>query len=139
MNVTIADTGPLVAVLNRDDDHHDWALEHFARLRPPLLTCEAVLSEASFLLGHGTAGGVALLALVERGVLQIDFRFQNEAKRVSSLIARYASLPMAFADGCLVRMTELHDDVTLWTVDGDFRIYRRNGRGRIPVLMPPRA
>lgn len=135
----IVDTGPLVAILNRSDTHHAWATEHFAHLRPPLLTCEAVLSEASYLLGPGSRGSRALLALVERGIVRIDFRCQDEVVRVNELTTRYASVPMSFADACLVRMTELHHPTTLWTIDRDFCIYRRNGRQRIPTLMPPSA
>jgi uncharacterized protein len=137
VKAVIVDTGPLVAILNRNEKHHAWAIDNFARLVPPLVTCEAVLSEASYLLGHGTVGCRALLAFVERGILVADFRYQEEAARVHALMTRYASVPMAFADACLVRMTELHHDATVWTLDGDFRVYRRNGRQRIPTLMPP--
>ena len=50
--VTIADTGPIVAFLVRSDLHHAWARERFEILEPPLLTCEAVLTEACFLAGR---------------------------------------------------------------------------------------
>ena len=46
----ILDTGPLVALLNGKDKYHRWVTMQFARIKPPLLTCEAVLSEACFLL-----------------------------------------------------------------------------------------
>jgi hypothetical protein len=45
-------------------------------------------------------------------------------------------VPMALADACLVRMSELSARSAVVTVDGDFRIYRRNGRQAIPVVMP---
>jgi predicted nucleic acid-binding protein len=44
----IADTGFLVAFASSGDAHHSWALELAAHVREPLLTCEAVLSEAAF-------------------------------------------------------------------------------------------
>jgi len=47
LRVTLADTGPIVAFLNARDRHHRWAVETMAQLRPPLLTCESVLSEAA--------------------------------------------------------------------------------------------
>ncbi|WP_071783249.1 PIN domain-containing protein [Rubidibacter lacunae] len=47
---SILDTGPLVALLNRRDRHHQWATLQWAEIEPPLLTCESVLSEALFLL-----------------------------------------------------------------------------------------
>ena len=43
---------------------------------------------------------------------------------------------MSLADACLVRMSELVEDCTVLTLDSDFRIYRRNRRKSIPVLMP---
>jgi hypothetical protein len=43
----------------------------------------------------------------------------------------------AIADLCLIRMSEMNPDHSVITVDGDFRIYRRNQRETIPVIMPP--
>jgi hypothetical protein len=45
---------------------------------------------------------------------------------------------MDLADACLARMSELHPDCVLLTVDSEFRdVYRRNGRQVIPTLLPP--
>ena len=44
---------------------------------------------------------------------------------------------MSLADACLVRMTELDRDTQVLTLDSDFRIYRRNRRQIVPVIMPP--
>ena len=46
------------------------------------------------------------------------------------------SVPMSLADACLVRMTELDGRTSVLTMDRDFRIYRRNGRQAVPVVMP---
>jgi predicted nucleic acid-binding protein len=137
--VTLADTGPIVAFLNARDRHHRWAVERMGELRPPLLTCEAVLSEAVFLVGSMPGGGERVLELVERGVLRIEFDLGRESAAVGRLLRRYASLPMDLADACLVRMAELHSDCTVLTVDSEFRdVYRRNGRQIVPTLVPPR-
>src|ERR1035438_4532374 len=45
MEKVIADAGPLVAYLKRDDKDHDWVKEVFHRLTGPLRTCDATLSE----------------------------------------------------------------------------------------------
>ena len=52
-------------------------------------------------------------------------------------IERYANVPMSLADSCLVRMSELLGESLLFTLDSDFRIYRRHGRQKIPLLIPP--
>lgn len=48
-----------------------------------------------------------MLALVERGLVRLEFDLNAEAAAVSRLLGRYASIPMALADACLVRMSEL--------------------------------
>jgi predicted nucleic acid-binding protein len=135
--VHLIDTGPLVAVLNRRDRHHSWAKELLASRRPPVLTCEAVISEAAYLL-RGIAGGPgALMELFTRGLIQTPFRLEDEAPAVQRLLARYASARMDLADACLVRMTEIYADCELLTVDQEFRdIYRRRGRQAIPTVLP---
>jgi Tfp pilus assembly ATPase PilU len=49
---------------------------------------------------------------------------------------RYADRPMAFADACLVRMAELHANASVWTLDADFRIYRKNRRQTLSLVIP---
>ena len=138
MKVVLADTGPIVAYLSGRDRHHAWAVGVFKQLRPPLLTCEAVLSEAVFLLRLAPGGGDRVMDLVSRGVLEVRFDLHREVAAVTGLLRRYRSLPMDMADACLVRMSELHGDCVLLTVDSEFRdIYRRNGRQVIPTLLPP--
>ncbi len=131
----IVDTGPLVAFLNRRDTYHRWAAAQWAQLQPPLLTCEAVLSEACFLL-KGPAGGEAVMELLRRRVLAIAFRLDEEGEPVAVLLRRFSSLPMSLADACLVRMSERHARAVVLTLDSDFKIYRRHGRQVIPTIMP---
>ncbi len=88
MRAAIVDTGPLVAFLNRRDRHHAWAAEPFGSLAPPLLTCEAVLSQAAYLV-RGLAGGrQAVLELVARGVVKPTFRLQDEISTVKAIVKR---------------------------------------------------
>jgi uncharacterized protein len=134
---TLVDTGPLVAALNAQDEHHAWARELFGRLAPPLYTCEAVLSEAQFLL-HGRGGEpLAILEWVRRGAIKVGFVAEPQIVRLLELQRSYCNLPMDFADACLVRMTELHHSSRLVTTDSHFRIFRRNRRQVIPLLAPP--
>ena len=130
------DTGPIVALLNRHDNHHRWAVDAFANLVPPVLTCEAVVSEAAYLVSGLPAGPEKVMELVTRGVLKPAFRLEEEALPVQNLLRRYRSARMDLADACLVRMSEQHDAV-LVTLDSEFRdIYRRHGRQTIPIIIP---
>lgn len=132
----LADTGPLVAYLDRSDRHHDWAKEVMGTLTEPLVTCDAVLTEAAFLLHRGRIAPGLLLRMVERGVLVPRFGTGDEAQALRVLMERYEDVPMSFADACLVRLSELHPRAEVWTTDSDFTIYRRHRRSPIPLLMP---
>jgi uncharacterized protein len=132
----LVDTGPLVAVLNANDEHHAWALETFGRLSPPLFTCESVVSEAQFLLDGRGGDALVVLDWVRKGVIHLAFNAADEIERLMALQRSYRSLPMDFADACLVRMSELHPRSRVLTADSHFRIYRRNGRQQIPLLAP---
>jgi predicted nucleic acid-binding protein len=132
----LLDTGPLVAFLNARDQHHAWAVAELGKAAPPLATCEAVLSEACFLLRKVPGGPEKVLALLERGLLVLPFRLDTEVARVAELMLRYAELPMSLADACLVRMLELDLGTEVMTLDGDFRVYRKNRRQVVRVRMP---
>ncbi len=132
----IADTGPLVALLNRRERHHAWAREHWSRIEPPAITCEAVISEACFLLQNVDGGTDALMQLIARGVVQISFNMTEHLHAIARLLKRYRSVPMSLADACLVRLAEQSSTSLILTLDSDFRIYRKNGREVIPTLMP---
>jgi len=136
MKRCIVDTGALVALLDRSDIHHSWAVNSFKKLRPPLVTCEAVFKETLYLLSDLPPSSQALARLHDDGLLRINFAFEDHAMTVWKLLEKYRDLPMDFADACLVRMTELHDDCQVWTIDSHFRVYRRHGRQSIPLLMP---
>jgi predicted nucleic acid-binding protein len=134
----LLDTGPLVALLNRRDRHHQWATEQWAEIAPPLSTCESVLAEACFLLRDLDDGPGRVLEFVARGVLKVPFRVESEAGTIAGLLRRYASVPMSLADACLVWMVERDARARVFTLDDDFRIYRIHGRRMIPLLAPSR-
>jgi uncharacterized protein len=132
----ILDTGPLVAYFKVDDHFHAWSREKLGSLRPPLHTCDAVISEACFLLRKTESGVDRLMEFLDRGVAVLDFPLQAELPAIRKLLHRYRDVPMSLADACLVRMSEMFDKPMILTVDKDFRVYRRHGRQGIPVVMP---
>lgn len=128
----IADTGFLVAFLNRRDSHHAWARSIAESVEAPLLTVEAVLAEAAFHVGSV----VAIFQLIEAGLIQVDFDLNENLHRIESLAKRYADRSPDLADLCLICLSERSPKRPVVTVDGDFLIYRRHQRERIPVIMP---
>jgi uncharacterized protein len=132
----LIDTGPLVALLVGDDGQHAWAVEQSRHAPTSVLTCDAVISEALFLLKRDGHDADSLFALVEAGFLRSDFDFHGEYRHVRDLMRRYRERPMSFADACLVRMAELDADACVWTLDRDFQVYRKNRRQTLSLVTP---
>src|ERR1043165_7186181 len=130
----IADSGFLIALLAERDTDHDWAVAQAALFPRPWKTCEAAISEAFYMLGPPGAG--ALATLLQRGSVVCAFDFAANVDDVLRLMNKYSNVPMAFADACLVRMSEVFSDPMLLTTDSGFRIYRRHGRQVVPCVMP---
>ncbi len=133
----IVDTGPLIASINKKDQYHKCARKQSQEVPRPYLTCEAVLSEAWFLLQRFPADQGKLLRLLEKKDIRIDFDLSAEVDGIVELLRRYENVPISVADACLVRMSERHADSLVFTTDTDFNIYRRYRNQIIPALLPP--
>ena len=132
----IVDTGPLVALLNRSDNAHAWVLGQLKAIAPPMITCEAVLAEATYLTRSVPGARAALIEMVGEGFLSIGMCLADHHSALLALVRRYASVPMSLADACLVRLAEIHPQSPILTLDSDFTVYRKNGRQVIKVLTP---
>jgi len=86
-----------------------------------MLTCEAVLTEAAFLLGWDGRDADALFALLDREVIRIALAINKERVALRVLLRRYRNRPMSLADACMVRLSEIHEDARVFTLDSDFR------------------
>ena len=130
----IADSGFLIALLDRNDAHHDWAAELSSTEPTPWLVCEPVLTEAAFMVGTPAP----LLEMLEARDLEIGLRVDEECQAVQSIAARYRARGMDLADACVVRLSERHRECVVLTTDrSDFTVYRRLGRQSIPCRFPP--
>jgi uncharacterized protein len=130
----VVDASFLVALLNRRDAHHRWAVAQASQFALPWRTCEAALSEAFHLLGR--RGLPKLSELLRRNVVTVGFDLARDREPVLKLVLKYENVPMSFADACLVRMTETRADAIVLTTDSDFRIYRRHSRHVVPCVTP---
>jgi len=129
----IADSGLLIAALDKGDRYHAWAKRVLEAETPPWLVCESVLAEIC--ASVGTAEPV--LQMLQLGDLEIKFSLNENTPEVLALIRKYRDQRMDLADACVVRMSELLEGSIVYTVDKtDFSVYRRNSRQRIPCVFP---
>ena len=132
----LLDTGPLVSYLSANAREYKWVVEQWRRLEPPMLTCEPVLTEASFLLKREGRDPDAIFELMDRGVIRAAISIQQERADLRALLHRYRNRPISLADACLVRLSEIHAGSVVFTLDSDFRIYRQHGNRVIPLRIP---
>jgi len=132
----IIDTGPLVAFFDRAERHHQWVVERVESLEPPLLVCEPVLTEATYLLARYAKAQETLFELLQNGALKIAFQIEEHADALRRLLQKYRDRPMSLADACVVRMAEIHDRHGILTLDSDFSVYRKHGRVPLSLIYP---
>jgi uncharacterized protein len=135
--ITICDTGPLVAYLNRNDPYHSWAVAVMKQVRSPMLTTEPVLTEVAYLLRTDRIDVDPLFQLLERDAVRLDLPVATHWPRLRTLMARYDQMDLA--DASIVVLSERHPRSQVVTVDRrDFSIYRRNDRQVIDFIAPPK-
>jgi predicted nucleic acid-binding protein len=121
----LLDTGPLVALLSKNDANHDRARQIFADCAPPFRCCEAVVAEACFLMRKvHPAGPADVAALGARGVFIIAVPAQEHWAAIAALMKKYSDRPISFADACLIQCAGIHQEGRIATFDSDFAVYK---------------
>jgi predicted nucleic acid-binding protein len=132
----LVDAGPLVALVDSDDQHHAKCVVALKTLREPLATVWPPLTEAMYLLAGLPKAQEALWEMLQRGALQLLPLDSADAPRIRELMRKYANRPMDLAGAALVRVAEREGLRKIFTVDRqDFSAYRLHGRLR-PTLIP---
>jgi hypothetical protein len=131
----LLDTGALVSILDRSQRHHDAFLDVYRSWHGPVVSTEAVLTEATHVLMRLRGGAVAVVEWFRAGGATLVPPSQSSLARAGKLMAKYADLPMDYADASLVVLAEELRTKTVLTTDRrDFSVYRFRGRTRFEVL-----
>lgn len=131
----LADTGAILALLDRKDRWHRVCMATFGQLPLPLLTSEAVLTELFHLVGSRRADVESTWRFVRSGAVLLGPIDSAELADVNLLMSRYWDRPMDFADATLVYLAKRESISTVFTIDhADFETYRIGGRRRFRVI-----
>jgi predicted nucleic acid-binding protein len=134
--VILVDAGPLVALVDADDQHHKKCLAALRDIQEPLATVWPALSEAVYLLSDLPAGQEAVWQMIVRGGVGILPLDTADVPRIRELMRKYRDRGMDLADAALIHTAEREGATKFFTVDRkDFSIYRLHGRVR-PTLLP---
>lgn len=133
----IADTGPVVGWMNARDQWHAWSVGVLESLEPPLITCEAVIAEAAWLLSRSRESIDRLYGLVEAGALRVADLLPEHMPHIRALAAKYPQ--MDFCDAGVVRLSEMFPRAKVITTDyRHFSVYRRFRDKPLPLIHPGR-
>ncbi len=134
--VTLIDTGPLVALVDKADKAHKKCFSIFRSLQTPPLTTWPCLTESLYLIGElrGWKGQKTLLELHTKGAIRAHSSSDDELNRISELMEQYQDTPMDFADASLVVLAEVTGGKRILTLDSDFYVYRIHGKDSFDVI-----
>ena len=125
----LLDTGALVSLLDRSQTQHLKCRRVFAGWTGPVVSTEAVLTEATHLLTGVQHGRTACVDFFLSGGAVLVPSSMTSLQRVRKLLDKYVDLPMDFADATLVALAEELDCTSVFTTDRtDFSVYRVGGR-----------
>jgi predicted nucleic acid-binding protein len=133
----LVDAGPLVALIDAADAHHEACVATLRTLHAPLITVWPAFTEAMYLLGESWRGQKALWSRIETDALMLAPLDAGDAPRMRELMEKHRDLPMDLADAALVRVAEREGLTRIFTLDRrHFSIYRPGRRRRFAVLAP---
>jgi predicted nucleic acid-binding protein len=135
--VTLTDTGPLVALINRNDPNHLVCIEAAKKLpRGSLMTTWPCFTEAMYLLhkAGGHPAQTALWLMRDAGRLALHDSDEQELVRMKAMMAKYHDLPMDLADASLMAAAEWFGTQRVFTLDKDFRVYRFADGAAVEVI-----
>jgi hypothetical protein len=134
--VILVDAGPLVAIVDADDQYHDECVAALGRLGEGLATVWPPIVEAMYMLVNLPQARQSLWEMLERGAVHILPLDVTDAPRMRELMKKYADRPIDLADAALIRVAEREGIGKFFTIDRtDFSVYRLNNRTR-PILLP---
>ena len=131
----LLDTGALVSLLDRDQPQHAACLRVFEDWTGPVVSTEAVLTEAAHLMARVDGGIAKCVEFFLAGGAVLVPTSARSLKRAHTLIQKYADQPKDFADASLVALAEEIGTSRILTTDRrDFSVYRLNGRRAFDIL-----
>jgi predicted nucleic acid-binding protein len=131
----LADTGALLALLDSSDSWHERCVAAYRKLRLPLATSHAVLTELFYLAATDRRSLEKTWEFVRSGALIVLEIAQSEIADLHALMSRYSDRPMDYADATLVYLARREGLSTVFTVDhADFETYRIEGRKQFRIV-----
>ena len=123
-NTTLIDSGPLVALFDKNDKYHKQILTFMKSYKGELVTTWAVMTEVSHMLDFNLKVQLAFLKWIERGAVSIYEMKQSDLGTIIPMMTKYTNVPMDLADSSLMFVAQKENISNIISIDSDFDIYR---------------
>jgi len=131
----LLDTGPLVAILSAQDQHHGVCVDALRHLPGPLFSCWPVITEAAWLLRRNPGAVQQLLKSLGSGFVELLPLASLEATAIAAVMKKYADIRPQLADAALVYLADRDGIDTIFTLDQrDFSVYRSARKREFRIL-----
>ncbi len=135
MKKILIDSGPLIALFDSSDKHHEKTLEFIKNNKFTLVTTITSITETLHLLDFNRNAQLDFIEWVSRGGVEISDIQNADFQRLKELTEKYSDLPMDFADSCLVFLAEKLNIDDIAAINRDFIIYRIKGKKKFNILL----
>jgi len=135
MKRVLVDTGPLVAILLRTDEHHESCVNTLRSIPGPLFSCWPVITEAAWLLRADQRSVLQLLRSISEGFLVLLPLTDSDANAIAEVMSKYREMQPQLADAALVHLAQREGINTIFTLDRrDFAVYRNSQKRSFRIL-----
>ena len=124
MKSTIINSGPIIALFDRDDKYHLKVLNFMKSFNGELITTWAVVTEVTHMLGFNISVQLNFLKWIELGAITIYQIEQSELTNIIKMMQKYSDVPMDLADSTLMYVAQKENIENIMSIDSDFDIYR---------------
>jgi len=128
LNSVLIDTGPILALFDKDDNRHHEVMSFFDGKKFKFVTTTAVVTEVTHMLDFSVDIQILFFQwILKEGVVLHDIG-PTDIGRIVELTKKYRDMPMDFADATLVIVAERTGIRKIISIDSDFNVYRLPGK-----------
>ncbi len=135
MKKILIDSGPLIALFDRNDMYHTASVEFIKANHSELVTTIASITETLHLLNFNRNAQIDFLSWLNAGAVTIEPITADDLFSIKELIIKYSDLPMDFSNACLVLLGDKLNINRVATIDRDFDVYRLKGKKPFTILI----
>jgi len=125
---TLIDAGPIIALFDKSDQHHERVLDFMKTFDGKLVSTWPVLTEVCYMLDFNQETQLDFINWVIRGGIEVHNLEQWQLSSIRDTMNTYSDLPADLADATLLETAESKNLTSIITLDKDFSVYKlKNG------------